>query len=85
MVEGLVELFNIYNQFLPPTPPHTHLDTSLDHRACRLIMGMLTIPCTMSSLALWQHERLCEHGFLCEFAELLTPMLFYCIFYLYIF
>ena len=40
-------------------------------------MGMLTIPFTMHSLALWQHERLWEHGYLCEFAtyyvELLNP------------
>lgn len=61
MVEGSVELFSIYNQFLPPTP---HLNTSLDHRVCRLIMGMLTIPYVIHTQALWQHERLWEHGFL---------------------
>lgn len=31
--------------------PALHLDTSSDHRASRLIMGMLSIPCAMSSLA----------------------------------
>lgn len=67
MAEGSAELFSIYNQFLPP-PLALHLDTSSDHRACRLIMGMLAIPCAMSSLAPWQHQRLREHGFVCEFA-----------------
>lgn len=59
------------------TPPSPHLDTSLDHRVCRLIMGMLTIPCAIHIQALWQHERLWEHGFLwvCNLAKLTVELL----------
>lgn len=58
-------------------PPFPHLDTSLDHRVCRLIMGMLTIPCAIHTWALWQHERLWEHGFLwvCNLAKLTVELL----------
>lgn len=54
-----------------------HLDTSLDHRVCRLIMGMLTIPCAMYAQAPWQHERLWQHGFLwvCNLAKLTVELL----------
>lgn len=64
-------------------PPPSHLDTSLDHRVCRLIMGMLTILGAIHTQALWQHERLWEQGFLwvCNLAKLtvklLNPQLFY--------
>ena len=56
-------------------PPH--LNTSLDHRVCRLIMGMLTIPCAIHTRALWQHERLWEHGFfwVCNLANLIVELL----------
>lgn len=60
--------------FCPPAP---HLDTSLDHRVCRLIMGMLTIPCVIHTQALWQHETLWEHGFswVCNLAKLTLELL----------